>query len=140
MVCKCPFKCFNKLYKVVIKITSSDICLLFMQQQIESFGVRVMVFNVTFNNISAVSGRSVLLVEETRVPGENLWPAASYMSTFSFFSWGAIVIVWLLDLQLHMQSVPITTDVSSNPTQASCTRYKCEKTRLTTYWGEKFTY
>jgi len=29
-------------------------------------GVRVMVFNATFNNIS------VLLVEETEVPGENL--------------------------------------------------------------------
>jgi hypothetical protein len=29
-----------------------------------------MVFNATFNNISAISGRSVLLVEETRVPGE----------------------------------------------------------------------
>ena len=28
------------------------------------------VFNATFNNISAISGRSVLLVEETRVPGE----------------------------------------------------------------------
>ena len=24
------------------------------------------------------------------------------------------VIVWYLDLQLHVQSVPITTDVSSN--------------------------
>jgi hypothetical protein len=28
-----------------------------------------MVFNSTFNNISAISWRSVLLVEETRVPG-----------------------------------------------------------------------
>ena len=28
-----------------------------------------MVFNVPFNNISAISWRSVLLVEETRVPG-----------------------------------------------------------------------
>ena len=28
-----------------------------------------MVFNVTFNNISAISRRSVLLVEETGVPG-----------------------------------------------------------------------
>ena len=28
-------------------------------------------FNATFNNISAISWRSVLLVEETRVPGEN---------------------------------------------------------------------
>ena len=26
-----------------------------------------------------------------------------------------VVIVWLLDLQLPMPSVPITTDVSSNP-------------------------
>ena len=33
--------------------------------------VRVMVFNATFNNISVISRRSVLLVEETRVPGEN---------------------------------------------------------------------
>jgi len=30
-----------------------------------------MVFNVTFNNISAISWWSVLLVEETGGPGEN---------------------------------------------------------------------
>jgi len=30
-----------------------------------------MVFNVTFNNISAISRWSVLLVEETGVPGGN---------------------------------------------------------------------
>jgi hypothetical protein len=30
-----------------------------------------MVFNATFNNISVISWQSVLLVEETRVPGEN---------------------------------------------------------------------
>jgi hypothetical protein len=30
-----------------------------------------MVFNATFNNISAKSWRLVLLVEETGVPGEN---------------------------------------------------------------------
>jgi hypothetical protein len=30
----------------------------------------VMGFNATFNNISAISWRSVLLVEETGVPGE----------------------------------------------------------------------
>jgi hypothetical protein len=30
-----------------------------------------MVFNATVNNISAISWRSVLLVEETGVPGEN---------------------------------------------------------------------
>ena len=33
--------------------------------------VRVMVFNVTFNNISIISLQSVLLVEEIRVPREN---------------------------------------------------------------------
>ena len=35
-----------------------------------------MVFNATFNNISVISGQSVLLVEDTRVPGENHQPAA----------------------------------------------------------------
>jgi len=35
------------------------------------FRVRVRVFNATFNNISVISWRSVLLMEETRVPGEN---------------------------------------------------------------------
>jgi hypothetical protein len=35
-----------------------------------------------------------------------------------------VVIVLLLDFQLHMQSVPITTNVaSSNPAQARCTLY-----------------
>jgi hypothetical protein len=40
-----------------------------------------MVFNGTFNNISVISWRLVLLVEETRVPGENHWPAASHWQT-----------------------------------------------------------
>ena len=30
-----------------------------------------MVFNATFNNISVISWQSVLLVEETEVPGKN---------------------------------------------------------------------
>ena len=33
--------------------------------------VMVMVLNATFNNISVISWQSDLLVEETRVPGEN---------------------------------------------------------------------
>jgi hypothetical protein len=37
-----------------------------------------MVFNATFNNISVISWRSVLLVEEIRVPGENHRLAASH--------------------------------------------------------------
>jgi hypothetical protein len=39
--------------------------------------VTVMVFNATFNNISAISWRSVLFVDETGVPGENHRPVAS---------------------------------------------------------------
>jgi hypothetical protein len=34
-------------------------------------------------NISVISWRSVLLVEETRVPGENHWPVASHWQTLS---------------------------------------------------------
>jgi hypothetical protein len=41
-------------------------------------GVRVMVFNATFNNISIISWQSVLLVEETRVTGEKNRPAVSH--------------------------------------------------------------
>jgi len=37
-----------------------------------------MVFNATFNNISVALLLSVLLVEETGVPGENHRPAASH--------------------------------------------------------------
>jgi hypothetical protein len=40
--------------------------------------VTVIVFNATFNNISAISWWSVLLVEETGVPEENHQPVASY--------------------------------------------------------------
>jgi hypothetical protein len=46
-------------------------------------GLWVMVFNTTFNNISVISWRSVLLVEETEVPWENYRPAASHWQTLS---------------------------------------------------------
>ena len=42
-----------------------------------------MVFNSTFNNISAISWRSVLSLEETGVPRENQRPAASHLQTLS---------------------------------------------------------
>jgi hypothetical protein len=41
-------------------------------------GLGFMVFNATFNNISVILWRSVLLVEETNVPEENHRPAASH--------------------------------------------------------------
>jgi hypothetical protein len=40
-----------------------------------------MVFNATFNNISVISWRSVLLVEEIRVPEENHRPVAMLIAS-----------------------------------------------------------
>jgi hypothetical protein len=48
-------------------------------------GVMVMVLNATFNNISAISWLSVLLVKETGVPRENHRPAASHRQTLSHY-------------------------------------------------------
>jgi hypothetical protein len=42
-----------------------------------------MVFNATFNNISAISWWTVLLVEEIGVLGENHWPVTSHWQTSS---------------------------------------------------------
>ena len=45
---------------------------------LKDIGVRVIVFNDTFNNISVISWRSVLLVKETGVPGKNHRPPVSH--------------------------------------------------------------
>ena len=42
-----------------------------------------MVLNATFNNILVISWRSVSLVEEIGVPGENHRPVASHWKTSS---------------------------------------------------------
>jgi hypothetical protein len=41
-------------------------------------GLGLWCYNATFNNISVISWWSVLLVEETGVPGENHQPVASH--------------------------------------------------------------
>ena len=51
-----------------------------------SCGILVMVFNATFNNSSVISWFSVLLVEETVVPGENNRPAASHWQTLQRYA------------------------------------------------------
>jgi hypothetical protein len=43
----------------------------------------IMMFNATFYNISVITWRSVLLVAETGIPGENHQPAASQCQTLS---------------------------------------------------------
>jgi hypothetical protein len=55
----------------------------YLKKRISGYGrhhdwVRIMVFKATFNNISAISWRSVLLVGVTGVSGQNYRPAASH--------------------------------------------------------------
>ena len=57
----------------------------FLNGTTQEVGVRVMVFNSTFNNISVISWQSVLLAEETWVHGENHIPAASHSQTLSHY-------------------------------------------------------
>jgi hypothetical protein len=49
------------------------------------FRTRVMVLNTNFNNISVISWRSVLLVEETGVYGKNHRSAASHLQSLSHY-------------------------------------------------------
>jgi hypothetical protein len=56
----------------------------------------LMVFDATFNNISAISWQSVLL-EETGGPGENHWPVASHRQTWSH----NVVHLALIDIWTH---------------------------------------
>jgi hypothetical protein len=49
-------------------------------------GVRVMVFNDTFNNISIISWQLVLLMKETRISRENHRPAPIYLKTLEISS------------------------------------------------------
>jgi len=56
-----------------------------------------MVFNATFNNISVILWRSVLLVEETGRPGENHPPVASHRKTISH----NVVHLALIEIRTH---------------------------------------
>jgi hypothetical protein len=59
-----------------------------------SLFVCLMVFNATFNNISVISWRSVLLVGETGGPAENHWPVASHWQTLSH----SVVHLFLIEI------------------------------------------
>jgi hypothetical protein len=50
-----------------------------------------MVFNATFSNISAISWRSVLLVEETGVPMQGLWKILTSLSYYIFHVFSPVV-------------------------------------------------
>jgi hypothetical protein len=54
--------------------------------------VRVLVFNTTFNIISVISWRSVLLVEETGVPGENHRPVVYVIINISCDKYACVIL------------------------------------------------
>ena len=89
----------KKMKKKHVKVNDWNVLILFF--------VCLMVFNATFNNISVISLRSVLLMEETGGPRENHRPVAYHIILYTS-PW------WLFDLQLPVQSVPITTEVVSS--------------------------
>ena len=68
--------------------------------------VCLMVFNATFKNISVISWRAVLLVEETRGPGENHRPVASHWQTWPH----SAVHLALIEIRTHNISGDIGTD------------------------------
>ena len=68
----CPFLLATVL--LLLRIMASDHPLSFLQTLFFLTIVRVMVFNTTFNNISAKLWRSVSLVQDTGLPGENNRP------------------------------------------------------------------
>jgi hypothetical protein len=81
-----------------------------------------MVFNATFNTISVMSWRTVLLVEETGVPWENHWPIASHRQTLSH----NVVHLTLIEIWTHI------TVISGDrhwfyENHASCWNYRQQK-------------
>ena len=57
----------------------------------------LMVFNATFNNMSVISWRSILLVEETEGPGENIRTVANHSQELSHH----VVRLALIDMRTH---------------------------------------
>ena len=78
-----PLYMYDKLYRPMDWKQNEPLYSLEWFQFFPVSFVHFMVFNATFNNISATSWRSVLLVEETRVPRENHRPVTSHWQTLS---------------------------------------------------------
>jgi hypothetical protein len=61
---------------------------------IKELGVIIMVFNATFNNISVISWRSFLLVEESGVHGENNRLATSHWKKLYHIMFYWVHLAW----------------------------------------------
>jgi hypothetical protein len=82
-------KCIWQVYiimkiKFKFSIEMEDTCWFHLLQLLNATVLlKVMLFNSTFNNISVISWQSILLFEDTRVHGENHWPATSQWQSLS---------------------------------------------------------
>ena len=73
---------------VYFTVNRNDIvCIVYaVHEIITRFRLRFTVFNATFNNISVISWRSVLFLEEIGVLGKKThWPVESHWQTFSYY-------------------------------------------------------
>jgi hypothetical protein len=76
-----------------------------------------MVFNATFNNISALSWRSVLLMKETGIPGENQRPVASHGQTLNIWVDSCYCYLYICLISLnHFKTVWGVTFVNKSDT------------------------
>ena len=90
-ICTCIFNLYYNIYIIVDCIFQAKYGILVLcwwhhwdQAKDCIIGlVWFMILNFTFTNISVISWRSVLLVEETGVPGEDLQPVRSHWQTWS---------------------------------------------------------
>ena len=74
-----------------------------------------VVFNATFNNISVISWLSVLLVEETGVPGENHRHVTSHWQTLSHIVVSNRMHLSLSGIQTHNVSLNIVLYYNKSP-------------------------
>ena len=66
-------------------------------------GARFMMFKATFNKISVISWRLVLVVEETGVPGESHRPVASHWQLYHIMLYRLCSMVYHLSITIYIR-------------------------------------
>ena len=74
-----------------------------------------MVFNATFNNISVISWESVLLMEETGVPGENHRPVTDKLYHIAIYSMYSTFLIHKVTGWKHCDNVCYISPVWEHP-------------------------
>ena len=105
------------LYRILLEVNNYIMSSIHLERIIwlvkkvtRDIGVMVVVFNATFRNISVISWRSALLVQESGVPEENHRPATSHWKTMTYIEIAIWPIIWttMQSLQLLVLFLDIT--------------------------------